>query len=325
MKHKLWFICMIATLLWHLPTKAQSEDNAGLSIGDAGMICLNPYIHESEEIDETTKAVMLSKLNQIANAKGMAGAGFDNRFIIKAHMQNGKSVQTQTFPQKNAVVVNICIYVGDGLDGTLFANYCCEKKGIGDTEQKALASAIRKIDPNDKKLQMAIEKGKKQILKYYERMSGNIIATAKATAANGRFEEAMSLLFSIPVYNKDFETAQNLIAEYGYTSLDNKNRDMLRRARSAWSRDPTENGAETACELLEHLDCPSQSIQNNARKLQEEIAERLKATSDREFNLEIKKVNDAKEAKVAAIKAVSDVAKAYVAARPCPIYRYLWW
>ena len=163
MKHKLWFICMIATLLWHLPTKAQSEDNAGLTIGDAGMICLNPYIHESEEIDETTKAVMLSKLNQIANAKGMAGAGFDNRFIITAHMQNVKSVQTQTFPQKNAVVVNICIYVGDGLDGTLFANYCCEKKGIGDTEQKALASAIRKIDPNDKKLQMAIEKGKKQI------------------------------------------------------------------------------------------------------------------------------------------------------------------
>lgn len=97
MKHNLWFICMIATLLWHLPTKAQSEDNAGLSIGDAGMICLNPYIHESEEIDETTKAVMLSKLNQIANAKGMAGAGFDNRFIITAHLQNVKSVQTQTF------------------------------------------------------------------------------------------------------------------------------------------------------------------------------------------------------------------------------------
>ena len=221
--------------------------------------------------------------------------------------------------------MNICIYVGDGLDGTLFANYCCEKKGIGDTEQKALASAIRKIDPKDKKLQMAIEKGKKQILKYYERMSGNIIATAKATAANGRFEEAMSLLFSIPVYNKDFETAQNLIAEYGYTSLDNNNRDMLRRARSAWSSDPTENGAETACELLEQLDSPSQSIQNNARKLQEEIAERLKATSDREFNLEVKKANDEKETKLAAIKAASNVAKAYAASRPKTIYKYIWW
>ena len=325
MKHNLWFICMIATLLWHLPTKAQSEDNAGLSIGDAGMICLNPYIHESEEIDETTKAVMLSKLNQIANAKGMAGAGFDNRFIITAHLQNVKSVQTQTFPQKNAVVVNICIYVGDGLDGTLFANYCCEKKGIGDTEQKALASAIRKIDPNDKKLQMAIEKGKKQILKYYERMSGNIIATAKATAANGRFEEAMSLLFSIPVYNKDFETAQNLIAEYGYTSLGNNNKDIVRKARSAWSSDPTESGAEAACELLEQLDCPSQNIQNDAQKLQNEIVERLKATSDREFNLEVKKANDEKETKLAAIKAASNVAKAYAASRPKTIYKYIWW
>lgn len=325
MKLKLLLIYMIVSLLWSFTARAQSEENARQRVGNEGLISLNPYIPESENIDELTYSAMITKLNQIATAYGMAGAGFDNRFIITAHLQNVKSVQTQTFPQKNAVVVNICIYVGDGLDGTLFANYCCEKKGIGDTEQKALASAIRKIDPNDKKLQMAIEKGKKQILKYYERMSGNIIATAKATAANGRFEEAMSLLFSIPVYNKDFETAQNLIAEYGYTSLNNNNKDILRRARSAWSSDPTENGAETACELLEQLDCPSQSIQNNARKLQEEIAERLKATSDREFNLEIKKVNDAKEAKVAAIKAVSDVAKAYAASRPKTIYKYIWW
>ena len=65
--------------------------------------------------------------------------------------------------------------------------------------------------------------------------------------------------------------------------------------------------------------------QKNARKLQEEIAERLKATSDRDFNLEVKKANDEKDTKLAAIKAVSNVAKAYAASRPKTIYKYIWW
>ena len=195
---------MTASLLWSFTARAQSEENARQRVGNEGLISLNPYIPESENIDESTYSAMITKLNQIATAYGMSGTGFDNRFIITAHLQNVKSVQTQTFPQKNAVVVNICIYVGDGLDGTIFSNYCCEKKGIGDTEQQAIASAIRKINPNDEKLQIAIDKGKKQILKYYDRMSGNIIAAAKTAAANGKFEEAMSMLFSIPIYNKDF-------------------------------------------------------------------------------------------------------------------------
>lgn len=325
MKLKLLLIYMTASLLWSFTARAQSEENARQRVGNEGLISLNPYIPESENIDESTYSAMITKLNQIATAYGMSGTGFDNRFIITAHLQNIKSVQTQTFPQKNAVVISACIYVGDGLDGTLFSNYCCEKKGIGDTEQQAIASAIRKINPNDEKLQIAIDKGKKQILKYYDHMSGNIIAAAKTAAANGKFEEAMSMLFSIPIYNKDFETAQNMIAQYGYTSLDNNNKDIVRKARSAWSIDPTESGAEAACELLEQLDCPSQNIQNDAQKLQNEIVERLKATSDREFNLEVKKANDEKETRLAAIKAVSNAAKAYAASRPKTIYKYIWW
>lgn len=56
--------------------------------------------------------MLTTKLQQIATANGMSGAGFDNRFIITAHVQKLNSSQTQTFPQKNAVQVNIGIYVG---------------------------------------------------------------------------------------------------------------------------------------------------------------------------------------------------------------------
>ena len=313
----LWFYLLV--LCWY-PYGANAQ-----STEEIGLICLNPYVPETEILDAKTASVLNGKLLQIATANGMSGAGFDNRFIITAHVQKIKSVQTQTYPQKNAVDVVISIYVGDGLDGTLFSSYSCEKKGVGDSESQALASAINKVNPYQQDLQMAIEKGKKQILDYYSRMSSSIISAAKATAAKGKYDDAMSMLFAIPIYNKDFQVAQNLIAQYGTTSLDNKNLDVVRQARSAWSSDPTENGASEALEVLEKLDAPSSKVRAEAEKLQNEMSARLKAVSDREFKLRIQKVQNAKDVKLAAIRAASSVAKAYAASRPKVIYRYLWW
>ncbi len=318
MKFKLLLFYLLVLCWFPYGVNAQSAE-------DIGLICLNPYVPETENLDAKTASVLNGKLLQIATVNGMSGAGFDNRFIITAHVQKMKSVQTQTYPQKNAVDVMIGIYVGDGLDGTLFSSYCCEKKGIGDSESQALASAINKVNPGQPDLQMAIEKGKRQILDYYSRMSSSIIAAAKATAAKGKYDDAMSMLFAIPIYNKDFQVAQNLIAIYGTTSLDNKNLDVVRQARSAWSSDPTEAGATEALGILDKLDAPSSKVRAEAEKLQNEMSARLKAVSDREFKLRTQKVQNAKDVKLAAIRAASSVAKAYAASRPKVVYRYLWW
>lgn len=217
--------------------------------------------------------MLTTKLQQIATANGMSGAGFDNRFIITAHVQKLNSSQTQTFPQKNAVQVNIGIYVGDGLDGTLYSSYSYEAKGIGDSEDQAIANAVRKVNPNQEDLQRAILKGKEQILKYYEKMSGCIIQTAKATAAAGKYDDAINMLFAIPMNNKDFQTAQALIAQYGSTSLDNKNLEIVRQARAAWSANPTEEGATAANEILENLTLhpPKYKLKPRACKMRWEL------------------------------------------------------
>lgn len=292
---------------------------------DIGLICLNPHIPETEALGQKATSMLTSKLQQIATANGMSGAGFDNRFIITAHIQKLKSSQTQTFPQKNAVEISIGIYVGDGLDGTLYSSYNCEEKGIGSSEDQAIAAAVRKVNPNQEELQRAIIKGKEMILKYYDKMSGNIIKTAKATAAAGRYEDAINMLFAIPMNNKDFQTAQSLIAQYGSTSLDHKNLDVIRQARSAWSANPTEEGATQANKLLENLESPSAKIQAEAKQLQVEMAARIKAVSDREFKLEAQKEQNEKEVRLAGIRAAASVAKAYVASRPRVVYHYYWW
>lgn len=318
MSIKSLFSYAVAALAFSATTMAQVSN-------DLGLICLNPHIPESENLGQRSNSMLNSKLQQIATANGMSGAGFENRFIITAHIQKVNSNMTQTCPQKNAVQINIGIYVGDGLDGTLYSSYSCESKGIGESEDQAIANAIRKIDPSKESLQVAIAKGKEQILRYYDLMSANIIQTAKGSAAAGKYEEAINILFSIPMSNKDFQTAQTLISKYGSISLDNKNMEIVRQARSAWSANPTEVGASEASNILQDINAPSTKVQTEVKSLQNEIAARLKAVSDREFKLEIQKEQNEKEIQKATINAAAAVAKAYVTNRPKVVYRYYWW
>ena len=121
MRIKQIFISIAFALICSASAQAQTTK-------DIGLICLNPHIPETEALGQKATSMLTSKLQQIATANGMSGAGFDNRFIITAHIQKLKSSQTQTFPQKNAVEISIGIYVGDGLDGTLYSSYNCEEK-----------------------------------------------------------------------------------------------------------------------------------------------------------------------------------------------------
>ena len=77
------------------------------SAKDIGVICLNPVVPENDGLEAKATAMLKTKLNQIATANGMSGSGFDNRFIITGHIQKLRSEQTQTVPQKNAVLVKI--------------------------------------------------------------------------------------------------------------------------------------------------------------------------------------------------------------------------
>ena len=55
------------------------------------------------------------------------------------------------------------------------------------------------------------------------------------------------------------------------------------------------------------------------------MAARIKAVSDREFQLEKQKAQDEKEVQIATVRAAASVAKAYVESQPKVVYHYYWW
>ena len=292
---------------------------------DVGAICLNPYISEAEGLGPQTTRMMKNKLVQAATASGMSGSGFDDRFVITAHVQILDISETQTYPQKTVLRANIGVYVGDGLDGTLFSNYVMEAKGLGDDKDQAIASTVRKMNPNAQELQAAIQKGKEKIMAYYDRMAPQIVSKAEATAAAGNYDDAITMLLAIPVSNKNYAAAQHLVGQYSRTALDSKNLAVVARARSAWSANPTEEGAAEAQAILDDLDLPSPKVQAAVQKLSNEMAARLKAVSDREYRLEVKKANNEMEVAIATVNAAASVARAYYANRPKVVYHIHWW
>lgn len=70
---------------------------------------------------------------------------------------------------------------------------------------------------------------------------------------------------------------------------------------------------------------PSAKVQAEAKNLQTEMAARIKAVSDGEFQLEKQKAQDEKEVQIATVRAAASVAKAYVESQPKVVYHYYWW
>ena len=303
----------------------------------ACMIALNPFISDEENLDQAATSLLLSKLSQIATIAGMTGEGFDNRFIITSHLQEIEASSTATFPPKFSVKLNIGIYVGDGIDGTLYSSYVKEVKGIGDSKENAYASAVKKLQVRDPMLQQSINLGKERIVEYYDNISSNILNTAKAQAGSGYYEEAISMLFSIPMPCKDYQAAQQLITEYGTAQLENANQLLINSARAAWSMAPNDDGAAQAAELLNQLTAPSARVLAEAKALNNEIAARLKAVSDREWKFTIQqeqhehdkqmaRIKSDKEQNIAAYNAAASVARAYYRSRPRVVYHvHNWW
>lgn len=321
----------IALLLICFPTQILAQQDEGI-----GKISLNPYLPESENFGTKATTGLISKLGQIATAAGMSGKGFDNRFIITAHLQEIDCETTATYPSKTAVRVSASIYVGDGVEGTLFSSYTKEYKGIGNNREEAYAAVVKKLQVNDAELLRSVQVGKERIVQYYNQISGNIMKTAEADAKTGHYEEAISALFSIPMACKDYDAAQALIARYGSVALEAGNMKLIADARAAWSSSPNEEGATKAMDILNLLQTPSAKVITEAKKLSDEIAARLKTISDREWKLtvlqtqnehkeQMAQIESEKQQNIALVSAAASVARAYYSSRPRVVYHVHWW
>ena len=207
---------LIVCFLTLVSLSIQSQNELGKS-DDEARIVLSTFIPDDIlENAPSARKLFATKLGQIATRNGMGGGGAsgDNRFIISGDINILTKDITATAPVKYLVTIETTLAVGDGIDGKAFSTEYVEFKGIGNSEDKAFISAIRKINPRHKLIKQVIQQGKEKIIEYYNSRCDFILKEASALADSGKFDEAIFLLNQVPEVTKDcYDKSMDLAVE----------------------------------------------------------------------------------------------------------------
>lgn len=311
-------------------------------IDEIGNIILSVYIDkEKTPIPQNAYRILQNKMNQIVSKNGI-GCSENQRFIITANVNELTRDITATAPPMLAITLEVTFYIGDGTDGTLFASQSITGKGVGETEDKAYINALKSIRTLDAEFNSFIIKGKTKIIEYYNYNIDQIMAEAIAMKDAGNFDEAISLLMSVPNVSDVYIRAMNLCTTLYKERAENEAARLLNKAKTIWSRGMDLQSAKEAAAVLADID-PNSSFFNESEQLRLQIEDRIKELDQREWEmlqkekeqewemqqkkLEMQQKEDERnyQLEMYYIDACKEIAVAEAKNQPDIVYEFLWW
>ena len=296
---------------------------------DLGRIVLNSYVFpQVESLPSSAKRMLINKLSQITSKNGVGGSSLNPRFVITPNITVLTKDFTATAPPMIALTLEITFYIGDGIEGTLFASSTpIEVKGVGTNETKAYIAALKQIKPANPDLKNLIEEGKTKIIEYYNSKCDFIIKESQSLEAQKEYEAAILKLTSVPDLCKEcYDKCMDAVAPIYQKLIDRECEMKLAEAKNAWSAGQNMEAAYNASDYLSGID-PNSACFPEVKKLTEEIAKRIKELDQREWDFKLKEQQDNVDIQKATIKAIRDIGVAYGNNQPKTItYNVLgWW
>jgi hypothetical protein len=244
---------LVACLFLH---QTYAQNNLGKS-DDLARISIGAYIPEqAKTIPAEAKSLLNNKLNQITANRGLGGNSSTTRFIITANVNVISKDITPTAPPQHSLNLEVTYYIGDGVDGTLFATYSKSYLGIERSETKAYIDALSQIRPSDKGFNDFIEEGKTKIVEYYNTKCDFIIKDAQTAAGQKDFDGAIYKLMSVPDVCKDcYAKCMNAVPIIFRQKLEHECQVMIARAKTLIAQNQYDQAAETLSPILPDVSC----------------------------------------------------------------------
>lgn len=270
-------------------------------------IALATYVPQQiENVPASARKMLVNRLAQIITKNGISENPYNSRFVLVPNVTVLSKDVTATAPPKIALNLNVTLYIGDGIEGTIFASESIELKGVGTNETKAYMSAIKRLSPKNTQVLEFVEAGKTKIIEYYNANCSNILKKASALESQNQFEEALVLLTTVPEASTCFDKVKSKIKVLYQKSIDRDCKQKLSEATAIWSANQDLNAANEAGAILASVE-PQGSCYGQVKSLYAKIAARVKDVSDRDWKYQLK-VLDLNETY---IKAARDVGVAY--------------
>ena len=154
--------------------------------------------------------------------------------------------------------------------------------GVGTGEVKSYMNAFKQINGKNSEITSLINRGKANMMKYYDTQYSNIIKEAKRLASLQQYEEALTMVLSIPLCSKGGEQATAYGLELYKKYLNRLNLYVLNQARALWAAGQDQSTAYEVCALLAQID-PEASCYADAAKLLKEVKSQVRSDIDFEM------------------------------------------
>lgn len=144
-----------------------------------------------------------TKLLQIATNYGMANDGMTDRFYLSANVLTTSKDIVPTTPPRVSMKLDVVLFFGDVVEGKLYGSCPISVVGVGQNDNKAFIQAFGQIPTHSEKLESFFTEMKNEVKAFFMEKGKGILREADNLAKKGEYDEALSMLLSIPVFCGD--------------------------------------------------------------------------------------------------------------------------
>ena len=305
MKKKL-IILILGCILFNAIV-AQNNDNSG-------KISLSVIMPENVDgLDASQLSKLQSKIIQMTTANGLSSTGYNNTFVIYPKFAV-YDVSTSDGGMQNITIANceINLFIKQVSTNTIFSSFSKSLKGSGNSKSTAITNAIFSIPTNDPNVNKFIADAKVKIIDYYVQNCQNILSKADNLTKINDYTQALSLLISIPQEATECYSLSQAKTVAVYKLYQNSECEKnLQKARADMA---AANYYQSLQDLL-RID-PEAKCFNEAKNLIDANAAKVTIEQKKQFDLQMKQMNDSNELEKLRIGAIKDIATAYYNSQP---------
>lgn len=258
------------------------------------------------EFDAHSYKILRNRIEQMMSNCGVQ-AGYDDRIVLYPQVTvTNKEIVNAGLEKLFTYDIELDFTVCQPSSKTKFCTESWELQGKGYSKNKAMMSAVQKLNKNDSRFISFINKAKEKVEAYFVANQASLLQRAKTLASQGKYEEAMSVLADYPdgVQGSNQVNAQ-LVAIYNQYCTANCSQ-MIQQARAAFAK----QDYDVALALLGDVDATS-SCASQAKAMENQIRSQILNQQNQQYAREERAEQRANNLEKTRIKAARDVAVAY--------------
>jgi hypothetical protein len=282
---------------------------------DINKISLSIIMPENlEGLDNSNLSKLESKISNLINNNGLSGVGYRNNFVIYPKFAIYESKTDET-GMKNLISIDceLSLFIKQIDNNLIYSSISISLSGYGNTRQLAISNAIQNINTGNEKILNFIDKGKKRIVEYYESRCNDFIIQADGLSKRQSYEEAITLLLSIPSEVSCFSKVQSKTIEIYKSYQSYRCVTLLQNARAQASQ----NDYSGSLNYLSQID-PSSKCGAESKDLMTKIEGKIDEDNRQRWQAAMMIYKDVVQLEKQRINAVRDIAVEYARNQPKP-------